>query len=171
MFTVEQTYDLATLTALCRASRKTVRRVWRVFRVVFWVILAAGTLLFAAMLALQLYEPDDIVMPISLAVLLLLMIFEDKLNAWVTQRRMLPGTAHSTTVFADDVYTVTTDTTETKYQYENITSLCETDRYFIFFLGKRHGQVFDKQGFRQGDPDAFRVWLGQKTGKTVQTIQ
>lgn len=108
MFTVEQTYDLATLTALCRASRKTVRRVWRVFRVVFWVIL---------------------------------------------------------------VYTVTTDTTETKYQYENITSLCETDRYFIFFLGKRHGQVFDKQGFRQGDPDAFRVWLGQKTGKTVQTIQ
>lgn len=171
MFTIEQTYDFAVLTALCRAARKTVRRVWRVLRAVFWGILAAGALLFAATLALNMYEPNDIGMPISLAALLLLLTFEDKLNAWVTQKRMLPGTAHSVTVFADDAYTVTTDTTETKYQYENITSLCETERYFIFFLGKRHGQVFDKQGFQQGDPDAFRVWLEEKTGKTFQKIK
>lgn len=169
MFEIEQTYDLATLTALCRAARKTVRTWARVVRVVCWCILAAGAALFALLLALG--GMPDLWMWAVLLALWALLLLEDRLNAWIALRNLVPGTAHSTTVFADDAYTVTTDTTQTRWEYENITSLCETERYFLFFLGKRHGQCFDKQGFDAGDPDAFRTFIEQKTGKTFQKVK
>ena len=169
MFTVEQTYDLASLTALCRAARKTVQRWKTALRAICWVIFALGVVILAASLLLD--GQLEFGLLAAVAVLLLLLLFEDRLNGWISLRRLIPGTAHSVTVFADDAYTVTTDTLETKYQYKNITALCESERYVFLFLGKKHGQIFDKHGFRQGDPDAFRVWLEQKTGKTVQTIK
>ncbi|MBE7004958.1 MAG: YcxB family protein [Ruminococcaceae bacterium] len=171
MFEVEQTYDVAALTALCRAARKTTRPVWRVIRGAVWVTFAVGTLLLAAQLALQSFGKGDLRLLLSVAVLLLFLLFEDKLNAWVALRQMVPGTAHSTTVFGEDAYTVTTDTTQTRWQYENITALAETRRYYFCFLGKRHGQCFDKQGFRQGDSEAFRTFIEQKTGKSINTIK
>ncbi len=169
MFEIEQTYDIKTLTALCRAARKTVRTWARALRVACWCILAAGAALSALLIALG--GMPDLWMWAVLIALLFLLLIEDKLNAWVALRNLVPGTAHSTTVFAEDAYTVTTDTTQTRWEYENVTNLCETERYFIFFLGKRHGQCFDKQGFRAGEPDAFRTFIGQKTGKTIQQIK
>lgn len=169
MFTVEQTYDLASLTALCRAARKTTQRWKTVLRAIGWVILVLGVVTFTASLLLEGWPENGT--PIIFPILLLLLLLEDKLNAWIALRQLVPGTAHSTTVFANDAYTVTTDTTVTEYRYENVTSLCETERYFLFFLGKKHGQCFDKRGFQQGDPDAFRVWLEQKTGMTFKKIK
>ena len=169
MFTVEQTYDLASLTALCRAARKTVQKWRNVIRAVCWVIFALGVAIFAASLLLD--GGVEAALLTATAVLLLLLLFEDRLNGWISLRRLIPGTAHSVTAFSGDAYTVTTDALETRYQYENITVLCESERYFFLFLGNKHGQIFDKQGFRQGDPDAFRVWLEQKTGKTFQKVK
>ena len=169
MFQIEQTYDIRSLTALCRAARKTVRTFARVLRIVCWCVFAAGAALCVLLVALG--GAPDLWMWAVLLLLLALLLCEDKLNAWIALRQLLPGSAHSTTVFADDAYTVTTDTTVTEYRYENVTSLCETERYFLFFLGRKHGQIFDKQGFRQGDPDAFRVWLERKTGMTFQKIK
>lgn len=170
MFTVEQTYDIHTMTALNLAARKVVRRWYNILRVAAWLllILSAGTMLLSACYGLF---DHDWILPAACAVMLAFLIFDDKLNGWLSLRNLLPGTAHSTTVFADDAYTVTTDTTVTEYRYENVTSLCETERYFLFFLGKKHGQCFDKRGFTQGDPDAFRVWLERKTGMTFQKIK
>ena len=169
MFTIGQAYDLASLTALCRAARKTVQKWRNVIRAVCWVIFALGIVILAASLLLDGRVEFELLA--AAAVLLLLLLFEDRLNGWISLKRMIPGTARSVTVFAGDAYTVTTDALETRYQYENITALCESERYFFLFLGKKHGQIFDKQGFRQGDPDAFRVWLEQRTGKTFQTIK
>lgn len=169
MFQIEQTYDLASLTVLCRAARKTVRTLARVLRAVCWCIFAVGTAL--CVLLVLLGGMPDLWMCAVLAFMLALLLNEDRLNAWVALKQLLPGSAHSTTVFADDVYTVTTDTTVTEYRYENITGLCETEKYYLFFLGKKHGQCFDKRGFQQGDPDVFRVWLEERTGKTFQRIK
>ncbi len=168
MFEIEQTYDLAALTALCRVARKTVRKWTRILHTVIWVIFALGTALVLYELAYQAFEPDDWPLPVMLALLLALLLFEDKLNGWIALRNLVPGTAHSTTVFADDAYTVTTDVTVTRWGYENITSLCETERYYFFFLGKKHGQCFDKQGFRVGGSEAFRAFIEQKTGKSFE---
>ena len=172
MFTVEQTYDIHTMTALNRAARKVVRRWYNLLRAVVWLllILSAGTMLFS--ICFGIFDlPDDWIFPTSCVLMLAFLIFEDKLNGRISLRSLLPGTAHSTTVFTDEAYTVTTETTVTEYRYENITKVCETGDYFIFFLGKKHGQCFDKRGFTRGDPAAFRVWLGQKTGLTFQIIK
>lgn len=168
MFTIEQTYDLAALTALCRAMRKTVRRVWNFARIVCWCIAAAGLLLWIVSVLLDI--PDHILLAVS-AALLLILLTEDRLNALLSRRLLVPGTAHSVTTFSENDYTVKTASLETRYQYAAITGLCESDRYFFLFLGKRHGQIFDKRCFQSGDPEAFRVWLESRTGKTFQTVK
>ena len=170
MFEIEQTYSVAGLTVLSRAARKTVRSGWSLLlRIVLWGIFALGVAL-NALLLLWGGTPNLwslVIFPALLALLLL----EDRLNAWISMRMLLPGSAHSVTVFTTDAYTVTTDTTETIYQYENITNLCEAEGFFIFFLGNRHGQMFDKNGFYVGDCGEFRAFIEQKTGKTFKKIR
>lgn len=168
MFIVEQTYDLAGLTALCRAMRKTVRRIWCAVRVICWGVFAVGLLLWLVSVAMGI--PEHMLLAAS-AVLLVVLLTEDRLNALISRRLMIPGTAHSVTTFSEDAYTVKTDSLETQYHYANITRLCETERYFFLFLGNRHGQIFDKQCFQTGSPDEFRVWMENKTGKTIQTVK
>ena len=168
MFTIEQTYNLAALTALCRAMRKTIRHIWRFVRIFCWCIVAVGLLLWVVSMLMGI--PEHILLAAS-AVLLLVLLTEDRLNALLSWRLLIPGTAHSVTTFSEDVYTVKTDSLETRYQYDNISMLCETDRYFFLFLGKRHGQIFDKRCFQSGDPDEFRAWMERRTGKTFQVVK
>ena len=168
MFTIEQTYDLAALTALCRAMRKTTRRIWQFIRTICWFIFALSLLLWIVSLIMEI--PEHMLLATS-SVLFLILVTEDRLNALISWRLLIPGTAHSVTTFADDVYTVKTDSLETRYQYDNITMLCETERYFFLFRGKRHGQIFDKRCFLSDDPDEFRTWLEKRTGKTIQMVK
>lgn len=171
MFIVEQTYDIKTMTALNRAARKTVRRWYNILRVAVWLllILSAGTMLVS--MCFGIFDlPDDWIFPTSCVLMLLFLVFDDKLNGWISLRSLLPGSAHSTTVFTDEAYTVTTDTTVTEYRYENITALCEAEGYFIFFLGNKHGQCFDKRGFQTGEPDAFRRFVAEKTGLAFRKL-
>lgn len=169
MFQIEQTYTLAGLTVLCRAGRKTVRSWARVPRYILWAIFVALAALTSVCLIWQI--PVGVWSYVVLVAMLALLLTEDRLNAWVAKRQLLPGSAHSTTVFTPEDYTVTTDTTETVYRYENITSLCESPDYYIFFLGKRHGQMFDKRCFQTGAPDAFRAFVEEKTGLRFRAIK
>ena len=168
MFTVEQTYDLASVTALCRAARKTVRKIGRIVHGVLWgiFILLAALSLWLVILGGTPGFWTVVVMALMLALLLL----RDRLDGWLVLRGMLPGTAHSVTAFEDGEYVVTTDSTVTSYQYANITQLCETERYFFFFLGDKHGQIFDKKGFRTGSTEAFRTFIEQKTGLSFKKV-
>ena len=168
MFTIEQTYDLAALTSLCRAMRKTTRHIWQFARMILWFIFAVGLLLWIVSMLMGI--PEHMLL-VTLAALLLILLTEDRLNALISFRLLVPGTAHSVTTFSDDIYTVKADSLETRYQYDNITMLCETDRYFFLFLGKRHGQIFDKRCFQLGTPDEFRTWLERRTGKSFQMVK
>ena len=169
MFRIEQTYDLAGLTVLCRAARKTVRRWTRIVRGATWAIFAVGVALIALLLCWGV--PPKAWHLLVFAAMLAMLLTEDRLNAWVSMRQLLPGSAHSVTVFTPDKYSVATDTTETVYHYANITSLCEAEGYFIFFLGTRHGQMFDKRGFQSGTADEFRAFIEAKTGMHFRKIK
>ncbi len=169
MFQIEQTYSVAGLTVLCRAARKTVRGWARIPRYILWAIFIALAVLTVLCLCLGI-SPGAIAY-VVLAGLIVLLLTEDRLNAWVAQRQLLPGSAHSVTVFSPDSYTVTTDTTETVYKYENITGLCESPDYFMFFLGKRHGQMFDKHCFQTGTTDDFRIFIEGKTRQRFRSVK
>ena len=172
MFTVEQTYDLRATTSLNVAMRKTVRRWYSYLRGVVWMLLAVSVATLAVSLAIGTLDVrDDWVFLLSIVVIIAFLLFDDRLNGWISLRRMFPGSAHSVTVFADERYVVSTDTIETKYRYEDIAALCERGDYYFFFLGKRYGMIFDKRLFTQGDPETFRAFIEQKTGKRFQTIK
>lgn len=169
MFQIEQTYDLKGLTLLCRAARKAAKPWMHILRCVLWVVIVI-----VIALNLLLLSWGDTSMAWSLLLytaFLALLLTQDRLCALIARRNLLPGSAHSVTVFASDSYTVTTDTTETIFHYENITDLYETEGYFIFLLGKRHGQLFDKNGFQAGTVDGFRIFLEEKTEKAFRKIK
>ena len=172
MFIVEQTYDLKATTALNVAMRKTVRRWYTYLRGGVWVLLAISVAALAVSIAFGTLDVrKDWKFLFSIVVIAAFLFFDDRLNGWISLRRLFPGTAHSVTVFGEEEYVVTTDTIETKYRYEDIVSLCERGDYYFFFLGSRYGEIFDKRCFTQGDAEAFRAFIEQKTGKHVQTIK
>lgn len=173
MFSVEQTYSLKALTAMCRAARKTAKLPAKLLRGVCWLIFALGLTVWVDLLLSHHGKGEKLfyIMSASLGIMLLLLLFEDRLNAWIMRRQMYPGTARSVTVFADNGYTVTMDTLQTRYRYVNIEKLVETDRYFFFFLGRRYAQIFEKACFEEGDPVAFRRYIEHRTGMTFRRIR
>ncbi|MCR5826052.1 MAG: YcxB family protein [Oscillospiraceae bacterium] len=171
MFELEQTYDLKALTALNRAARKTVRRRYMWLRAAVWLLLAVSLGVLLLSLAYGLFDVrEDWGMLVCIAVMALFLAFDDRLNGWVSLRQMLPGTAHSVTTFTKEDYVVTTDTIETRYRYGDITRLCAQGDYLFFFLGKKHGQIFDLRGLRNGSAAEFRQFIEHTTGMTFQTV-
>ena len=170
MFIIEQNYEFPALVALCRAARKTFRPGWRVFRAVIWGIVILG---FVSLVLLLLSRQHSNPIPIlaSLAVMVAFLLLEDRLNAWISRGQMLPGTARATAVFSQEDYVVKTESMESRFRYENILALRESERYFIFFLSKRHGQVYDKLAFLQGEWDDFRAFIQEKTGKPILPLK
>ena len=172
MFRIEQTYDLKATTALNVAVRKTTRRWYSYLRGGVWLLLAIDAAALAVSLIYGAFSlREDWFFLVSIAMMILFLAFDDTLNGYVSLHNLLPGTAHSVTVFAEDGYTAATDSIETKYRYEDIVSLCERGDYYFFFLGSKHGVIFDKRCFTQGDPDTFRAFIEGKTGLQFKTIK
>ena len=99
------------------------------------------------------------------------MLTEDTLNGWIAGKQMLPGAREVETVFEADSFTATTAAVKSTWTYGQILSICETEEYFVFFLSKKHGQIFDKNGFQDGDVRNFRRFIMDKTGKTILLIK
>ena len=109
MFTIEQTYDLRATTSLNVAMRKTVRRWYSYLRGVVWMLLAVSVATLAVSFAIGTLDVrDDWVFLLSIVVITAFLLFDDRLNGWISLRRMFPGSAHSVAVFADERYVVST---------------------------------------------------------------
>ncbi len=173
-FVVRSDYDHKTLTVMARALRKTQRRVLStVIRVFGWTAVVLDAALNLLMIAFGMFTWDfgEVVLLLALAVLLGISLFEDQLNAKIAAWQMLPGIKEGETRFTEAEYTVTTPAISTTYHYENIRTVCETAEYFVFFLSRRHGQIYPKSGFVEGSPETFRDWISQRTGKTVVYVR
>lgn len=171
-FVFETAYTARALTVMARAVRKTVRKKHsRRSHIFGWIVL-----LFALFLALPIGEEEfvlearDIVTLAVSLILLLVLIFEDRLNGFIAGKRMLPGTGHSSAVFGEENYVSTTEMGKTQWFYDKIDVLAETADYFVFVFGNNHAQVYDKTSISGGTADEFRSFITEKTGKTVQKI-
>lgn len=172
-FQFETEYNLQALSAMGKGLRKTLRKKRsRRVHIFAAVVIALGLLVLLAKLLLhQPVEGADAVTLIAVIAVILTGVFEDRLNARVAKRRLLPGTEHADTVFEDDGYTVKTGAAESKWQYDKILAIAETTRYFVFVLSKDHAQAFDKEGIRAGSLEAFRAFITEKTGKHIQSVK
>lgn len=175
MFTVKTTYDLEALTVMARALRKTLRKGHSILtRIVTSAFIAA--LLFVVIGFFLIGEADENLAVLAfdvgvIVLLLLIMLKEDLLNGWIAGKQMLLGARDGETTFEADSYTITTAAVTSTWTYGQIMSICETEEYIVFFLSKKHGQIFNKRGLQDGDWQDFRNFIMEKTGKPIQNIK
>ena len=148
-FRFETDYDLDTLTAMAKGLRRTVRkkrsRRVHVFTAIAFLLCACGLL--TGLLSGEPFDARDAVTLLAVLTGLVTGLLEDWLNARAAKARLLPGTEHAATVFA------------------------ETKRYFILALSKNHAQAVDKEGMQGGSAEEFRAFITEKTGKPVTYIK
>ena len=158
-------YDLPGLTAMARGLRKTVRKRHSRRSKVFGAIV----LIFGILLSWpgEIITFRHVLTWSVLAIMVLVQIFEDRVNAFVSRKRLLPGTEHARSVFTEENFRSETEVGTTEWKYDKITAMAETKTYFVFLYGKNHAQLHDKRTLTGGTVDQFRAFLQEKTGKTV----
>ena len=170
--TFQTVYDRKALRTMARALRKTVRKKHsRRSHVFGWIVAALGLLL-------SLLPGEDgfavtgkaVLTWLIVAVIVVTLIWEDRINAYFAGKRALPGTLCTTTTFDEEGYTSTNTAGETRWKYENIQLVAETAEYFAFVLNANHAQVYQKESMTGGTANEFRAFLEEKLGKPVEQI-
>lgn len=172
-FTFDTVYDQKAVTAMARGLRKTIRKKHsRRSRIFGWLVILLILLLTVPLDgAPPIVEGRTIITWGAGAMILVALLFEDKLNAWFARRRMMVGTDRATSVFTEESYSSKTAAGETQWRYDNIREIAEDKNYFVFVFDKRYAQVYAKQGMTGGTVEEFRSFIGGKTGKEIQTIR
>ena len=57
-----------------------------------------------------------------------------------------------------------------RWPYSNVRLLVEDAQFFIFILEQEYVQAYDKAYLAGGSKAAFRRFLEERTGKSVQTL-
>lgn len=163
-FEVTTVIDRKALTAAAKAVRKTLRRKKNLLVRGFGIAVIALELLnfiwFRGWISLALA-----------AALMALLLGEDAVNGAFAVRQLVPGTSEVQAIFDESGYKNITGAAESLWKYGRIEVICETKEYFIFLLGPKHGQIYDKTGFTAGSAEDFRAFISERTGKPVQYIK
>ena len=171
-FIFETIYDQKGVSVMAKALRKTIRKKRSKRTRIFGAIIV----LCAIMLTIP-EEGEEFIVTgsmiatwVTVGIMTLTLLFEDKINGYIARKRMLTGMHKSITTFKEDCYTSETELGKTEFYYNNIHVLAETDEYFVFLFKPNHAQIYDKKGMKQGSLDEFRSFIEQKTEKEFQRI-
>ena len=174
-FQIHSAYDHKALKTMSRVLRKTMRRKRSIaLRVFGWFaisLIVLAQIALAALDAFSLFDFGDAFTFLVVVVMALTLLFEDDLNAWIAAFSLIPGTREADTRFTPENYVITTQAAETRWNYEGIKAIGETQDSFVFMLSKRHTQQFPKAGMASGTPDEFRDFLTEKTGLPVRYVK
>ena len=173
-FQIHSAYDHKALKTMARVLRKTMRRKRSIaVRIFGWCAVTLFALSEIALAAIGEFSWDlgNAAVILAVVVMLATLLFEDDLNAWIAAFSLIPGTREADTRFTPECYTVVTQAAETRWNYERIQAIGETQDSFVFMLSKRHTQQFPKAGMTSGTPDEFREFLTEKTGLPVRYVK
>ena len=170
--TFQTVYDRKALRTMARALRKTIRKKHsRRSHILGWIIVALGLLLS--------FLPGEngfvvtgkaVLTWMIVAIMVAALIWEDRINGYFAEKRALPGTKHTAAAFDEEGYTTVNEAGETRWKYENIQMVAETEEYFVFVLNVNHAQAYQKRSIAGGTVEEFRVFLEKKLGKSVEQI-
>ena len=165
-------YDRACLTAMAKALRKTVRRRHSRRTNLFGCLLIAFVLLMWLPIVTGRRSADfgDIVSLIAIIFVAVVLWKEDRLNAMLAAKRMLPTSRKVEATFTETGYRSVTAAATTEWNYENISlaAICDVGDYVVFALNKTLAQAYDKRSLTGGSIDEFYRFIEEKTGKTVE---
>lgn len=171
-FVFETTYDQKALTAMARTLRLTLRKKRSRRSHIFGFIL----MIICVLLVIpggENYEfgMNKVITALVALVLLVVLIFEDRINGYVARKRMLAGTDRSVAVFTEEGYTSEVEVGKSEWSYERMQLIAETRDYFVFVFSQSHAQVYDKAHLSGGTAEEFREFIARKTGKSVEYIK
>lgn len=168
-FTVETKYDQKSFTVMARVLRKTIRKKQSNRSHIMGILLIiAGTFLcFANGFKLN----TGLVTMLALALIAVVLLWEDQVNAYLGRKRMLSGLSKSVTTFTEESYCSETEIGKSEFAYDKVTLIAETEEYFVFVFDKLHGQVYDKRNIHGGSVEEFRSFLEERTKKKVEKLK
>lgn len=171
-FTFDTVYGQRAVTAMARGLRKTIRKKRsRRSHIFGWLVIVLILLLTLPLDGETLViEGRTIVTWAAGLLILLTLLFEDKLNAWIARRQMMTGTDRATGVFTEENYCSETAAGKTQWRYDTIRQIVEDKNFFVFVFDQRYAQVYDKRILSGGSAEEFRNFICRKTGKEVQFI-
>ena len=158
------------LTALARGARKAVRRKrGTAVRLIGTAVILLNVLF--CVLSIQVGDSRWWLNG-ALALFLLVIVYgEDWLNGQINAKNILPEAKEVTASFGPEEYVSATASSENRFSYDQIHAVCETDAYFLFYLDRNLGQIYDKNGFTKGTAMAFRDFISRKTGLPVRNVR
>jgi len=171
-FTFRTEYDPSAVAAMAKALRKTVRKNRSNRAMILGIFVVVLAILFSIPSQNETFVLSGrlIITWLAAAAVIIVMIWQDQINGLLAQKRMLPGTNVSETVFSESEYTSLTQTGKTTWGYGSIQSIAQTDRYFIFLYSQNHANVYDKRSISGGTPEEFSAFIQEKTGLTIHNI-
>lgn len=171
-FTCTTVYDLKALTALNRAMRKTVRkkqsRRSRISGII--VMILALLLLISSFAKGNFFTVRTVVNGAAVLALLVVLIWEDSLNARLSRRRLMAGVTKATAVFTEEQIISNSDLGRSEWNYSLPLAIAETGDYFVFAIDTQYGHVYAKSGLIGGTPEQFAAFLTERTGLPVQKV-
>jgi len=172
VFQFETVYNQKAFTSMAMALRKTIRKKHSKKSHIFgWIVAVLGIILsFLGDGDVFVVTFKDIVTYLVVAVIILALVFEDKLNGYIAFKRNMKRLNKSVTVFNDDGYYSETELGNTQWKYENINMAVEADDYFVFIFDASHAQLYDKNSISGGSADEFRAFIEEKTGIKTERI-
>ena len=94
-------------------------------------------------------------------------MFEDMVNAYLSQRRKVVGREKTAVVFSPDKYQLITAKRSSTWYYTRIAALAEDNDFFVIVLNESNAQVFKKSTLKDASMEEFRTFIKQVTGKEI----
>lgn len=171
-FIFETIYDQKGIAVMAEALRKTIRKkkskkqhVWVILIIILAVILSIPKNNEEFVITFNL-----VITWFAVIVMVLALIFQDKINGYFARKRMITGMEKSITTFKEDSYVSATNIGKTEFYYKNILEIAENNDYFIFIFDQSHAQIYDKKCITRGNIDEFRNFITKKTDKEIKAI-
>ena len=170
-FAFETVYNQKALTAMAKAVRKTTRaKRSKRSHIIGAVVIVLGIWLIVGDILNFSFDFKTFVTLLAVLALLVVLPFEDSLNAFIAGKRMIKGSEKANIVFKDENFVSSTDVGTTEFPYSIIQAVADTGDYIIFVLNQNHAQAYDVSSLVNGTKEQFLNFIEQKTGKKVQKI-
>lgn len=171
-FVFETEYDGKAMTEMARVLRKTLRRENSCRAHIFGVVV----LILGALLSIHYFlkgsAPDfiQILTWFAMALILIVLVFEDRINGYAARKMMMPGTEKARAVFREDGFISETNVGVSEWKYDKVQVAAETEDFFVFVFSASYGQCYDKRKLKGGTVDEFREFIERKMGRGVWEV-
>ena len=171
-FTFQTKYNQKAMKTMARGLRKTLRKKRNLRSRIFGFIICILGIVLPLIPEENglVIDFSSILTWVAVAIMGVVLIWEDSINGYLARKRLLPGTEASTAVFGTDGYESASEFGKSEWGYDKIVAIAETKEYFVFVFSISHAQVYDKASLTGGTLEEFREFIQRKTEKEIVTI-